>query len=147
MLHMDLIRNLKSQSTWRLVGLSIITFGVYFAHYIARQTRIINAQLDEEAKISSGWTTAIYVFSYGSLALFVGYMFVDENSPVAKLSDIVDGLWGLLLMIWGFSARNRLNTLNSINRDDPNWFHGFWTFLFSPLYFNYKVNVLNAQNL
>ena len=145
MLHEDLIRNLKSQSTWRLLGLGLITYGVYYAYYIAKQTRVINLQLDEKSQISSAFVTSIFVLSYLSLLLFFGYLLVDEGHPVAVLSNIADRLWMLLIIIWGFSARNRMNTLNSVNSDDQNWFHGLWTFLFSPLYFNYKINVLNSR--
>ena len=145
MLREDLIRNLKSQSTWRLLGLGIITYGVYYAHYVARQTRIINLQLDAKSQIPPGFVTSILILSYLSLALFFGYLVVDEGHPVAIFSNFADRLWILLILIWGFYARNRLNTLNSANSDNPSWFHGLWTFLFSPLYFNYKINVLNSQ--
>ena len=146
MLHEDLIRNLKSQSTWRLLGLGLITYGVYYAHYIAKQTRIINLQLDEKSQISSDFIISILVLSYLSLALFFGYLLVDEGHPVAVISNVADRLWMLLILIWGFYARNRMNTLNSASSDGPSWFHGLWTFLFSPLYFNYKINVLNSRD-
>ena len=34
-----------------------------------------------------------------------------------------------------------------ISKDDKEWFHGLWTFLFSPMYSNYKVNQIGEQNV
>lgn len=140
-----LVRSLRSQSTWRLLALGLVTYGVYYAYYIARQTQLINAQLDQQARIPRNFVIGIFFFSYAALVLFFGYLLVDDNHPVAMLSKIADRIWIVLILIWGFYARNRLNSLNAVDRENPAWFHGLWTFLFSPLYFNYKVNVLNAH--
>jgi len=141
----DLVHNLKSQSTWRLLGLGLITYGVYYAHYIARQSRTINAELSPTSHISTGFVATIYFFSYVSLALFVAYLFVDDAHPIAKLSTALDRICIVLILVWGFVARNRINHLLGLTKTNPNWFHGAWTFLFSPLYFNYRVNVMSRQ--
>ena len=141
----EVITELKSQSTWKLFGLSLITFFVYAAHYMNRQTRIINAHYEDEDKISDGFVTFILVISYLSLLLFVVYLFVDETHPVAKISDLVDRVSNIAYIVWGFKARNRMNSILSSEKKSKDWFHGLWTFLFSPLYFNYKVNRLNEE--
>ena len=143
---MELVRNLKHQSTWRLLGLGLITYGVYYAHYIARQSRTINAELPPISKISTSFIWTIYFLSYVTLALFIAYLFVDETHPIAKLSNFLDRLWIVLILVWGFVARNRMNHLLRLAKTDLNWFHGGWTFLFSPLYFNYRINVMSEQS-
>lgn len=137
-----LLRELKSQSTWRLLGLGIITIGTYYAHYCARQSRIINKYSGSDP-IPSTIVIANLILSYASLALLIGYFFVDESHPVAIASKISDKVWTLLVMVWGFYARNRVNMLASFAADDPRRISGIWTFLFSPLHFNYKINVIN----
>ncbi len=139
----DLIRGLKSQSTWRLLGLGIITYGVYYAHYCARQSRIINQRLDSAARIPSVLITTIFVVSYGSLALFIGYLLVDESHPVAIASNLADKLWMFLILVWGFYGRNRVNGLIGFSSNDTRGIHALWTLFFSPLYFNYKINTFN----
>lgn len=47
----EIISQLKSQNTGRLFGLSIITYFVYPAHYLRRQTKIINQHCQGEDKI------------------------------------------------------------------------------------------------
>lgn len=65
----ELVGQLKSQSTWRLVFLSLITFGIYSAHYIKRQTSRLNQHLDAERRISEGLITTILISSYVSAFL------------------------------------------------------------------------------
>ena len=142
----ELVRSLRYQSTWRLLGLGLITYGVYYAHYIARQSRAINNELPPAGKISTSFVWTTYFLSYACLALFIAYLFVDDAHPIAKLSTLLDRLWFVLIIVWGFVARNRMNHLLGLTKSDPNWFHGGWTFLFSPLYFNYRINVMSEQS-
>jgi len=141
-----LIKELKSQSTWRLFGLSFITYGVYFAYYIAKQTEIINKRVDENSKISPIFVKAIFIASYASLFLFFAYCAVEEGHPIEIISNVADRIWQILVLVWSFQARNRINRNICANPGDANWFHGFWTFLFTALYINYKVNFLNADS-
>ena len=43
-------------------------------------------------------------------------------------------------------ARNRMNKLLGVTQRQFHWFSGLWTFLFTPFYFNYKINQL-AEDL
>ena len=140
----NLIRELRSQSTWRLLGLGLITYGVYYAHYIARQTRTINEHAPDGGKISLAFVGTIFALSYLTLGLFIGYLFIDEQHPIAVAGLVLDRVWLVLILFWGFYARSRVNVLTAAERGDSNWFSGFWTLLFTPLYFNYKINVLNS---
>jgi len=36
-----------------------------------------------------------------------------------------------------------MNTLLDLSTDEPQWFHGLWTFLFGAFYINYKINKFN----
>lgn len=139
----EIITELKSQSTWRLFGLSLITFLVFAAHYMKRQTKIINEHYDREDKISEGFVTFVLVITYLSLLFFIAYLFVDESHPVARISNLVDLVSIFAHLIWGFKARNRMNIILSSEKKTKMWFHGFWTFLFTPFYFNFKINQLN----
>jgi hypothetical protein len=141
------IEKFKDQSTWRLLGLGIITYGVYFAYYVKRQTTKINEMVDERERISMGFVNAILVMSYISLILFFAYIAVDDGHPVEKASNIFDYVLGIMLLVWGFKARNRLNSIYEISTNDKEWFHGFWTFLFTPMYFNYKVNCICEESV
>ena len=140
-----IIPKLKYGSTWKLFGLALITSGVYLAHYIKTKTAIINEHCEADERISDSFVTFIMVISYLSLALFIPYLFVEETHPVAALSGLVDSICSVTLIVWGFKARNRMNVILSNSKTDNEWFHGFWTFLFTPLYFNFKVNKLDKS--
>lgn len=137
-----ILPELKQGSTWKLFFLGIITFAVYFAHYIKKQTAIINAHSAEEERISDRFITFILAISYLSLALLVPYLFLDETHPLSALSNLVDFVNNVAFLVWGFKARTRMNNILSAQPGQPGWFHGLWTFLFTPLYFNYKINCL-----
>jgi len=81
-----------------------------------------------------------------AVILIVPYILVEEGHPVEAISDLLDSVWGILVLIWAFKARNRMNMLLSVTKNDPRWFHGLWTFLFTALYFNFKINKLNENH-
>ena len=141
------IRKYQDQSTWRLFGLGVITYSVYFAHYIKKQTIKINEATDAKDNISMVFINAILIMSYVSLGLFFAYMVVEVGHPVEAVSNIFNLAGEIMLIVWGFMARNRLNALYVISKDDNEWFHGLWTFLFSPLYFNYKINRICEESV
>ncbi len=143
----SLIENLRHQSTWKLLGLGFITYGVYFVYYIQRQSKEINAAISNNDKISSGFVNSMFIMSYASLALLIACMFVDEGHPIKGISGLVDMIVGIMLIVWGFKARNRVNTCCDLNSESDVWLHGFWTFIFTPLYFNYKVNCILEGNV
>ena len=136
------IQQFKDQSTAKLVGLGIITYGVYLAYYIKKQTPRINKIIGEEERISKGFVDSITAMSYISLILFFAYLEVDDGHPVEIVSDIFERVLAIMLIIWGFKARNRIHSAYEITTEDTEWFHGFWTFGFSPVYFNYKINCI-----
>lgn len=146
MKQLNSIRNYQESSTWWLLGLGVITYGVYFAYYIKRQTARINEETDKEDNISLIFINTIFVLSYISLGLFFAYLLVDEGHPIAITSNIIDRALGIMILVWGFMARNRMNQLYETSRQDKEWFHGLWTFLFSPLYFNFKINSICEDN-
>ncbi len=145
MLHNEAIGSLKSESTWQLLGLGIITLGVYFYHYVASQTHQLNYYLSDRQQVPQALLWSIFVTTYTSLALFLWSLFVEDDHPVMHLDLGINLTSSLLLLVWGFYARNRMNLLNQADKHDPAWFHALWTFLLTPLYFNFKINVLNLQ--
>ncbi len=132
---------LVEQSTWRLFWLSFITFGIYFVHYIARQTDKLNIYLDDCQKISKSFISFLILFMYiGSIATLFSIFF--ENKLFEGLENNFSLVSTIFLIIWGFKARNRINKLMNYTRRDNNWFNAFWTFFLTPLYFNYKINCI-----
>jgi len=137
-----LLGALRDQSTWRLVGLALVTYGVYGAYYCRRQAQVLNEFLPPEDPVSDALSGALIVTNWLSLLLFFPYLLVEEGHFLEPVSAGVDLVSNVLFIVWGFAARRRMNGLLTAQPGEPGWFHGLWTFLFSPFYFNYKVNRL-----
>jgi hypothetical protein len=140
----EIVKALRRESTVRLFFLGFITLGIYVAYYIKRQTACMNHYLDEERHISEALVGTILILAYITAILIVPYLLVEEGHPIQALSNFLDAIWGILVLIWAFAARNRMNILLSAKKGDETWFNGLWTFLFTVFYFNYKIIKLNA---
>ncbi len=141
----EVVIRLKSQSSWRLVFLSFLTVGIYMAHYIKRQTKIINDYLGKEQKISESFVNSILILSYVTVILLVPLFWVEEGHPVERIGNLLDRFLTFVFIFWAFMARNRMNMLLALDKYQPQWFHGLWTFLFPVFYFNYKINKLSKD--
>lgn len=138
-----IVARLYSQSTWSLLGLSMITLFVYPAHYVYRQTKIVNEYCDDEMKISSGLTTFIFVFTYLSLILLILSLVADEEPLLKGINGTACMVSYISFIAWGFKARSRMNVILSSGNIQSARFHSLWTFLFTPFYFNFRINQLN----
>jgi len=138
-----LLERLKWGSTWGLVGLTFITYGVYLVYYARRQTLILNEFSPPDKQIGLNFIRGWFVVTYVSLALFLVSFFVPKDSVWAELGNFADRLDGLLGLIWAFVARSSFHRLLSSQKGTPNWMHGLWTFLFQAFYLNFKVNRLS----
>ncbi len=144
MLH-QAFRDLREQSTWRLLFLIVVTYGVYGAYYCQRQSHILNKNFVSSRQISDHFSRTMIMLNWANLLLFVPYQLVEPGNPIEFVSEVVNSCSLVLFIVWGFMARDRLNELLQANPGDDSWSHGLWTFLFSPLYNNYKVNTLSGQ--
>jgi hypothetical protein len=140
---MALVSQLKCQSTWRLFFLSLVTFGIYTAYYMKRQTTRINQHLDKEQQISSELVTSMLVVSYVSVFLSVPYVFGEIGNTINATGFILELVYSILAVVWAFKARNRMNMLTAATEDHEDWFHILWILMFLAFYFNFKINKLN----
>ncbi len=139
------IQELKSQSTLRLFLLTVITYAVYPVHYLRRLTNLINVQLVPPDRISHGFIVANFAFAYLSLVLLVPYIVVPEGHPLEIISEVIDMISLILILVWSFKVRNRLNSALGSKPGDPSWFHAGWTVFLEYLYINHKINVLSKR--
>jgi len=140
------IDDFKNQSTWMLVFLSIITLGIYLAHYMKRQTKVFNKHLDPSDQISEGFLNSIILLYYLSAFLLIPFFFLENGETIGNVSDLVDRIANIVSLVWAFKAKNRMVSILSAKAKEPNWFHGLWTFLFQAFYFNYKINKIKKSS-
>jgi len=141
----DPIAELHHPSTWWLLFLAFITAGVYYGHYVVRQTRTLARFLpDEKANPLLGYATSVLIMAYVSLIPTVALLLLPLSNSTAKAFDTLGGIlsliWVLMHSIWSIRFSGHMNAYYGYPRASADWFRGFWSFLFSSLYINYKLN-------
>lgn len=144
----ELLSSLHRYSTWLLVLLTFVTLGVYGAHYIKRQTVVINSFLHDNDKLGLSAPNTLLFISYLSLALSLlpfATLNMDQSisSSIELAGSIVSLIWTLMMLVLCFKMRTKLHSLLNSLPGGISWFHGFWTFFFQIYYINYKINTLN----
>ena len=146
----SIVTKLQYISTWKLLVFTFFTLGVYLTHYIKRQTNIINKQSEENDQISESFIMLIVVVTYLYMGLLFAYIALPSYLTIKIYSfatwEIVHYAFIISYLIWGFRVRERMNQILSAQRKEKEWFHGFWSIFFVPLYFNLKINKLKEFN-
>lgn len=133
---------LRWGSTWKLVGLSVITLGVYTGYFALSRGRALNILLSSDRLISERFLLVVFNLQIAAAALFFPFVLVEEGHWIEPLSDATDLASGIAFIFWGFSTRSRMNEVLGFGSGFFVRLSGLWTFLFSPFYFNYKINQL-----
>ena len=152
------IQHLKNQGTLSLVILTPLTLGIYLARYISRQTGLINTGRSLNRQISSTMVAALLGFTYISamltilmwIVMYVIFLNADALDPILTLvfsaNDLTHYMAYTLTLIWSFLFRDRLHEDLNSPPDSDLWFDASWTFLFGPMYLNYKINKIFSQS-
>lgn len=140
---MEQIHRLKRFSTWKLFFLSIITLGIYTAHYARQQTKVIDELDHNKTPIGQTYVSLLFWLSCISATTAVLSILDETNLGLRMVDTLLSLSVNILMLVWAFKARNRINQALGAAPKAWYWFHGFWTFLFSPLYINYKINCVS----
>lgn len=131
-------------STWLVLLLSVVTLGIYAFWWIYDRTRKLNTIAEDE--LPMGLVKTYIVLSL--LGTFLPFVFaaVMINSAqggafvfVSLLGNLLSFAGFVLLEIWAFQFRNRLNSLTN-SQGKETWAGGVMTFFFTVLYMSYKIN-------
>lgn len=145
MINTNILNSLEKESTWKLFFLSVLTVGIYSSHYCCKQARTINSLLDDK-KIPINFSNSLLIVSY-TLVILVILDFLGINpEKTAVIGAILNNVWGVMIIAWGFMARNRINKLLGADVQEVNQIGILWTMLFSPYYFNYRLNLLSTDD-
>lgn len=143
------LSKLSNQSTWSVFFLSLITLGLYYGHYVSRQTAALNTTPGIEP-LSRDFANLILAFVYISVSVYLVSLKIElSNGSYASItqlmhlvSSFISFLCGVLITIWCFKIRNRINTAYAFTHGATGWVSGLWCLLFQLLYINYKINTL-----
>lgn len=128
-------------STWYVVGLTIVTLGIYLLFLAYRRTRQLNALLPPERTIGMGFMVITLGLMVSAFPLAVAI----ELYPRAEALLLVDALanlaGGVLMLIWAFRFRERLRQHVNAHGVFPR-IGSILTFFLQFIYLQYKINQL-----
>lgn len=95
-----------------------------------------------ERKIPLGLSWGVIILYIINIAFGFTEGYYETNRDITMVSQIINIVTNVLLLIWVFSFRNRLNILSGSERGSDYWAGPVLTFFFQVLYLSYKVNQL-----
>jgi uncharacterized membrane protein len=138
----DSIQVFEKFSTWYVIGLSLITLGLYPVYWLISRSRRLN-RLKYIEPVSEAFmqiTAAAWVLSY---PISIGEIFMRGNATYLIFSQAFEIVTVIVLLVWAFMFRNRLNTFLERSSAKYSRLGPVMTFFFQVFYLSFKVN----QNL
>jgi len=140
----EIIKSLPRFTTWAVVGLSIITMGVYSIYWLYNRTKKLNAGLPDDKKISKG-------IVIGALISYIIYMIFSIVAPMvmpelAAIGGLFAILYFVLFIIWIYKFRGAINTLIATRDRKKGWIGPILTFFINIYYFQYKINQIHDNS-
>jgi len=128
-------------STCWVLLLSIVTLSIYMFYWLYSRTRILN-RLMPDSPISVwlyGPTIALVIANF-----VIGFLdgFYGSVVMLSLLSSLCGMLSTILLIVWVFSFRNRLNRLAGSGKSSACYAGPILTFFLGIWYMSYKINQL-----
>ena len=128
-------------STWWVFLLTLTTFGIYPIYWLYTRTRILNRILPSGA-IHIGLAFAAAGLLVASIAAELLQGIYPDDLGVSAISRIIGLICNVVILVWVFMLRNRLNEHFASKQGDRYWIGGVLTFFFHVLYLQYKLNRL-----
>ena len=123
-------------SAWWVLLLSILTLNFYTVYWLYSRTKIINRVLPKDPiYMGMCWTfIAFYMVNIGFAFLEVYY--------ASNLTNVVSTI---MMLVWAFSLRNRLNLLAGVKSDSKLRTGPVLTFFLQSIYLAYKINQIHDR--
>lgn len=138
------VSEIKRESIERILLLSVVTFTLYWAFWLRRNTQCVNRYLTDD-KIP-WWFFPLFVtitlLNFGLLPLEVVCNYEPSVSRIRELVIVLDVAVGLS---WVFALRNRLNSLVGSGRTDVRVFRAAPTLFLHIFYLQYRLNELKRR--
>lgn len=124
-------------STWGVIGLAIVTLGLYSIYWLYSRT----GQLNKHANNPIGAafiniTIGLCVIGFVNNLSYV----LNFNATVAAILALSSVIGTILTIVWVFKIRNRINLLLNSAKGDASRLGPVFTFFLNIYYLQYKIN-------
>ena len=147
----------SSFSVWYVLGLTILTQGLYFMYWHWHRSRKLNEALPANPISTTFMNNVVAAYIvYLGLVIYASVYFpeaiqIPENATAETLSQIpIPGVWVavqifgnivlILTAIWSYKIRNRLNQLLEVEKGQALWSGPILAVLFQAFYLQWKIN-------
>ena len=138
------IAKFPRQSVWGMIGLMIITITFYFPFWLRKHTRILNNLLPEN-RIGKWWFPVCLVVTALNFGMIIPEIITNDHPIAVGISKLMEKLDIILIIVWEFKIRNRMNIILEAQKGTRGWYHAFWTLIFGIFYLQHKANKLQKE--
>jgi len=138
------IKTFKRFTTWGVLGLAIITLGIYGYYWMFSRTKVLNSIIPEN-KIASWIVPAVLIVGLINIVLSILPIAVPIMAgDFLAIISLPLSLIGMgLALVWAFKFRNRLNIISGSTKGNVFWLGPILTFFFNLYYLQYKINQMH----
>lgn len=137
------VKAFKRFTTWGVIGLAIITLGIYGYYWMFSRTKVLNTLIPEN-KVASWLVPAVIITGVLNLIFSILPLIAPELAGTLALVSLPFSIIGFVLVIvWAFKFRNRLNIISGSTKGNVFWLGPIITFFFQLYYFQYKINQMH----
>jgi fumarate reductase subunit D len=126
-------------STWYVFGLALVTMNLYIFYWLYSRTRTLN-RLKGISPIGDTFILSTIIINIVSLLLSLGGVIIKNSSEYVLMSNITSIIAGILVLVWVFKFRHRLNDFLEQHQLPHRKAGPVFTFLFQTLHLSYKIN-------
>jgi len=132
------LREFRVMNVWLVLLLTLITLGIYSVFWLRRQNATIN-MLRPDLKATPLFGNIVLGVAFISTGLDIASM-IGSSSSIEGASNILDRIFGLMVLVLSFQVRSGFNLLMRAQKGDAHWVSGLFTWLFRVVYLQYKLN-------
>ena len=137
------VKAFKRFTTWGVLGLAIITLGIYGYYWMFTRTKTLNALIPEN-KLASWLVPAVIGLGIVNIVLSLLPLVSPDLAATLSLISLPFSIIGfVLVLMWAFGFRSRLNTISGSTKGNVFWLGPILTFFFQLYYFQYKINQMH----
>lgn len=129
----------KKLSTWYVLLYTILSLGLYIIYWLFSRTKILNEKHYSNPVSDALMYSAIVIYLI-SYPLMLVEVFVPEEAAYVLTSQLISFVGNILLIVWTFKFRNRLNTYLNLEKSNTKYLGPVMTFFFQTLYLSFKLN-------
>jgi hypothetical protein len=137
------INHFSKQSIWGMIGLTLVTLMFYFPFWMRKISRVINELLPSNT-IGTWFFPVSIILTALNYGMVIPEILTGGNPNVKMVSNLMNQIDSIVMIVWAFNIRNRMNVILEAEKKSPLWFNAFWTFFLQIFYIQFRINKIKT---